>query len=89
VVDRVLAAGCEAICVTADVPVSGPRDRELRAGFRLPPGLERANLAELGSDISAGAHRPHGRNIYSPTHAADVTWRDLSGCEGSSPFRCW
>jgi 4-hydroxymandelate oxidase len=76
-VERVLAAGCEAICVTADVPVNGPRDRELRAGFKLPPGLERANLSELGSEISAGAHRPHGRNIYSATHAANVTWRDI------------
>lgn len=76
-VERVLAAGCEAICVCVDVPVNGPRDRELRAGFKLPAGMKRANLASLGEEISAGSHRPHGRNIYSATHAADVTWRDL------------
>jgi 4-hydroxymandelate oxidase len=76
-VRRVLAAGCEAICVCVDVPVNGPRDRELRAGFSLPMGIERANLSLLGPDLAAGAHRPHGRNIYSATHAADATWDDI------------
>lgn len=77
IVQRILAAGCEAICVTVDVPVNGPRDREHRAGFKLPPGVERANLSALGSDIAAGAHRPVGRNIYSVTHGADATWKDI------------
>jgi 4-hydroxymandelate oxidase len=76
-VDRALAAGCEAFCVTVDVPVSGPRDRELRAGFQLPLGIERANLSALGPELAAGSHRPHGRNIYSATHAADATWDDI------------
>ncbi len=76
-VQRVLSAGCEAICVSVDVPVNGPRDRELRAGFKLPPGVERANLSGLGAGIAAGSHRPAGRNIYSPTHGADITWKDV------------
>ena len=76
-VEKVLAAGCEAICVSVDVPVNGPRDRELMAGWKLPPGVERANLASLGSGIAHGAHRPSGRMIYSATHAADVTWKDI------------
>jgi 4-hydroxymandelate oxidase len=76
-VQRVISAGCEAICISADVPVNGPRDRELRAGFRLPDGVERANLSGLGAAIAAGSHRPAGRNIYSPTHGADVTWKDI------------
>jgi len=76
-VQRVLSAGCEAICVCVDVPVNGPRDRELRAGFKLPAGIERANLSGLGANIAAGSHRPAGRNIYSITHAADVTWKDI------------
>jgi 4-hydroxymandelate oxidase len=76
-VQRVLSAGCEAICVSVDVPVNGPRDRELRAGFKLPSGVERANLSGLGSAIAAGSHRPAGRNIYSPTHGADITWKDV------------
>ncbi len=76
-VQRILSAGCEAICVSVDVPVNGPRDRELRAGFKLPPGVERANLSTLGSAIAGGAHRPSGRNIYSATHGADITWKDI------------
>lgn len=76
-VERALACGCEAICITVDVPVNGPRDRELRAGFRLPPGVQRANLARLGPEIAAAAHRPVGRNIYSVTHGADATWKDI------------
>jgi len=76
-IQRVSSAGCEAICVSVDVPVNGPRDRELRAGFKLPPGIERANLSHLGAGIAAGSHRPAGRNIYSPTHGADITWKDV------------
>ncbi len=76
-VQRAADAGCEAFCVTVDFPVNGPRDREFRAGFALPPGVERANLAGLGSQIAGGSHRPAGRDIYSATHAADVTWDDI------------
>lgn len=76
-IDRAVAAGCEAICVTVDVPVNGPRDRELRAGFHLPPGVQRANLASLGNLIASAAHRPSGRNIYSAVHGPDATWKDI------------
>jgi 4-hydroxymandelate oxidase len=50
----------------------------LHAGFKLPPGVERANLSGLGTAISAAAHRPVGRNIYAATHGADVTWKDVA-----------
>ena len=76
-VKRVENAGYEALVVTVDVPVNGPRYRELRAGFALPLGVGRVNLAGLGSDAVAGAHRPHGRDIYTAVRAADVTWRDI------------
>lgn len=77
-IERAVQAGCEAICVTVDMPTNGPRDRELRAGFKLPPGVQRANLAGLGAYIAAGAHRPNGRNIYTATHAPNVTWNDIT-----------
>jgi 4-hydroxymandelate oxidase len=86
-IDRVLAAGCEAVCVTVDVPVNGPRDREHRAGFALPPGVERANLASRGPAFSAAAHRPIGRNIYSATHGADATWKDIEWLRSIIPAR--
>ena len=86
-VERALACGCEAICVTVDVPVNGPRDRELRAGFRLPPGVRRANLARLGPELAAAAHRPVGRNIYSATHGADATWKDIEWLRSLIPAK--
>jgi len=86
-VARAVAAGCEAICVTVDVPVNGPRDRELRAGFRLPPGVQRANLRGLGEAISAAAHRPAGRNIYSATHGANATWKDVEWLRSIVPAK--
>jgi 4-hydroxymandelate oxidase len=43
----------------------------------LPDGVERANLAKLGSAIAGAAHRPVGRNIYTAVRAANATWKDL------------
>jgi 4-hydroxymandelate oxidase len=76
-VEAVLARGCAAICVTVDSPVNGPRDREMRAGFWLPEGVERANLSILGSAIASAAHRRTGRDIYTPVRAADASWKDV------------
>lgn len=70
---RGIDGGCEAICITADTPVNGPRERELRAGFHLPPGVERANLRSLPPSL---ANAPH-RGIFTPIRAANVTWKDL------------
>jgi 4-hydroxymandelate oxidase len=71
--ERAVASRCEAVCITADTPVNGPRERELRAGFHLPAGVERANIRALGSGL---ANAPH-RSIYTPIRAANVTWNDL------------
>ena len=46
-VQRAEAAGYEALVLTVDAPASGVRDRERRAGFRLPPGVGPVNLAGL------------------------------------------
>ena len=72
--DRAVSSGCEAVIVTPDTPVNGPRERELRAGFHLPPGVERANLRSLPPEL---ANAPH-RGIFTPIRAANVTWDDLA-----------
>lgn len=72
-IERAISSGCEAIVVTPDTPVNGPRERELRAGFHLPPGVERANLRSLPPEL---ANAPH-RGIFTPIRAANVTWDDL------------
>jgi 4-hydroxymandelate oxidase len=76
-VQRAETSGYEALVVTLDVPVNGPRDRELRAGFSLPAGFARANLLSLGTELASAPHRPGGRNIYSVVRAPDVTPKDI------------
>lgn len=46
--ERAERAGYEALVMTVDAPVQGPRDRERRAGFRLPAGISAIHLAGLG-----------------------------------------
>ena len=46
-VQRAEAAGYEALVLTVDAPASGVRDRERRAGWRLPPDVRPVNLAGL------------------------------------------
>jgi 4-hydroxymandelate oxidase len=75
-VQRAEAAGCQALVVTVDSPVLGPRYRETRSHFALPPGLERANLK--GLDIAAGGQRPTGQSIYSATLDPSLTWKDIA-----------
>jgi 4-hydroxymandelate oxidase len=38
-VQKVEAQGCRALCVTVDTPVSGARDRQQKAHFKLPDGM--------------------------------------------------
>jgi 4-hydroxymandelate oxidase len=39
IVQRAENAGCTALCLTVDTPTLGPRDRQLKAQFSMPPGL--------------------------------------------------
>ena len=72
---RAEAAGCQALVVTVDTPTLGPRYREVRNKFILPPGFERANLR--GQATATGSHRPTDQAIYSATLDSKVTWQDL------------
>jgi len=76
-VQRAEAAGCRVLCLTVDAPVLGARNREARAGFALPPGVERSNLRALGSAVANRAHRPAGPEIYSAVLDPTLTWKDV------------
>jgi 4-hydroxymandelate oxidase len=64
-VQRAAAAGCKALCVTVDTPVVGPRNREQRSGFTLPPAMTlpmnpqtlKARRATLSSSTTASSKR--------------------------------
>jgi 4-hydroxymandelate oxidase len=60
-VQRAENAGCKAICVTVDTAGSGARDRETRANFRNPPGVD----------------QPHVRGLKRVAMDPSMTWKDI------------
>lgn len=74
-VQRAEQAGCQALVVTVDAPVLGPRYRETRSNFTLPEGMERANLRGLKS--AKGAQRASEGTIFSAVQDPTVVWKDL------------
>ncbi|MFH1499755.1 MAG: alpha-hydroxy acid oxidase [Verrucomicrobiota bacterium] len=69
-VRRAEAAGCEALVVTVDAAVNGPRNREQRAGGVRPPGVEMVNLR--------GCRAPEpGAGLCGGLAGAGATWRDV------------
>jgi (S)-3,5-dihydroxyphenylglycine transaminase len=70
-VARAEQAGVEALVVTADAPRLGRRVRDLRNGFRLPPGISPANLPS--SDFSSP--QAHARAELDPNlDWSVITW---------------
>ncbi len=75
-VRRAEAANYETLVVTVDTPVLGPRHRETRTPFALPPGVERANLRGLVA--ATGGHRPTEETIYSAMLDPRLTWKEIA-----------
>lgn len=75
-IQRVESGGYRVLCVTVDTPILGIRDRERRAGFHLPPGIERANLQSLGSSVTKMGHFEGGGNytILDPA----INWETIA-----------
>ncbi len=75
-VRRAEAAGYEALVLTVDAPVQGVRDRERRAGFRLPAGISAVNLAGLPAapPLAPGAGQSA---LFDGLLANAPTWSDV------------
>jgi 4-hydroxymandelate oxidase len=67
VVQQAEQAGCEVLCVTVDTPVLGPRNRQARARFQLPPGIETPHLYDIGR---------RRQQIMNPRRVV-ITWKDV------------
>jgi 4-hydroxymandelate oxidase len=77
-IERAEEAGYEALVLTADTPLLGRRERDIRNSFTLPAGLSIANLASPD-----GEHLPHRdgesglavhvKELLDPS----LTWRDV------------
>jgi 4-hydroxymandelate oxidase len=81
-VRRAEAAGYQALVLTVDAPVSGVRNREQRAGFALPAGVEAVNLRGM-RPLQATADSAAGSLLLGgPLLAAAPTWADLAWLRG-------
>jgi 4-hydroxymandelate oxidase len=78
-VERIRAAGCRAVCVTVDSPVFGARNREQRAHFTLPPGVDFPMLRGLKASPGLPAQvARRDASIFSSLAAPDLTWKDIA-----------
>lgn len=74
-VQRAQRAGYQALVVTVDAPVSGARNTEQRAGFRLPAAVDAVNLR--------GAQMPRAQvvagvsTLFGPFLDQAPTWKDI------------
>ena len=71
-VQQAEASGCEVLCLTVDSPIIGPRNRQARAGFRLPPEMTTPHLYDIG-------HRQQA--VMDPRRVA-TTWQDVEWLRG-------
>ncbi|MEO6181501.1 MAG: alpha-hydroxy acid oxidase [Verrucomicrobiota bacterium] len=75
---RVETAGCKAVMLTVDTPEWGRRERDVRNGFHLPPGLSAINLlpsnerGEVIGQTGAGMGQ-----AFTWMLDASVTWKDV------------
>lgn len=78
-VERARAAGFEAIVLTVDAPVQGPRERERRAGFRIPDGIAAVHHVGRPAPAAPPGALCGGLVEHAPTWD-DVAWlRDAAG----------
>jgi L-lactate dehydrogenase (cytochrome) len=50
-IDRARAAGYTGLCLTADVPVIGQRERDIRNGFTIPPRVTLQNVFDTAQKV--------------------------------------
>ena len=74
-VARAEAAGVDAFAVTADTPVWGVRERDMRNGFRVPDNLHIVNLERPGGPTGHSGVGIGG--ALSWTIDASLTWKDV------------
>jgi 4-hydroxymandelate oxidase len=79
-VQRAVASGCKAVCLTVDTPVLGNRYGQL--SFGLPEGMECVHLRGLSLKTPAAAqvshsHKTQRASIYDTLFDPSFNWNDL------------
>lgn len=83
-VRRAEAAGYRALVVTVDAPVSGIRNREQRAGFSLPPGIDAVNLRGMPTPPPTESNADERILLGGPLLASAPTWNDINWLRSST-----
>lgn len=81
-VQRAEQAGYEALVVTVDAPASGARDRERRAGFKLPEGIQAINLAGMPKPANTSTLQAGQSAMFDGLLNAAPTWDDIAWLQG-------
>ncbi len=76
-VHRAEKAGYRALVVTVDAPVNGVRNREQRASFTLPAGVDAVNLRGMLPQAAHTAQAGSSPLFGGPLLAGAPTWKDI------------
>jgi 4-hydroxymandelate oxidase len=77
-VERAEAAGYEALQVTADLPVTGRREADIRNCFAIPEGLTPKNLETAPGGCLTPGGAPSGPVLYTRyLFDPNLSWRDI------------
>jgi 4-hydroxymandelate oxidase len=71
---RAEACGCKALVVTVDTPTDGARNRQQRAKFHLPSGVEFANLKGMRVEM---AGMDSEKSVFKNLLPDQLTWKDI------------
>jgi 4-hydroxymandelate oxidase len=86
-VERAVAAGYRALCLTVDAPFVGRRERDMRNRFGLPPGLRWKNLEPYGFDrMDAGGDGSALVKYIETIWDAGLTWDAVDWLRSLSPL---
>src|SRR3989449_1226892 len=86
-VARAVKSGYKALCLTADTPVLGRRERDERNAFTLPPGFGIANLKGVGLDgMPEVEHGSAFAKYVTDLLDSSLTWADVDWLKSISPL---
>ncbi|HEY1937897.1 MAG TPA: alpha-hydroxy acid oxidase [Candidatus Angelobacter sp.] len=74
-VQRAVASGCRAVCLTVDTPVLGCRYSQL--SFGLPKGMECVHLRGLGKSGAVPEFKIERGRVFDPLFDPSFNWSDL------------
>jgi L-lactate dehydrogenase (cytochrome) len=74
-IERARATGCKALVLTVDTKVQGPRERDMRNGFTVPPKFTLATMVDFAR---------HWRWLFDVGLGPKVTFRNFDGTAAQS-----